>query len=180
MTRKHIYSFGLVGFTLLTAVLYVFLKGATPSSLVINEIAFSKEDNVDWIEIYNPTLNNLSLEGAYLSDNSKDFTKFHIEEEIIVPSHSYLVIYCKGYDEELDNSVVTNFRISNGETVYLIAENGSTILDSMTALLSDEDQKEVSIGRFPDGSSEIFIFSNSTPGKRNDKDELSFNPASNE
>jgi hypothetical protein len=163
---------------LATGALFVFLRGATPTGLVINEIAFSKADNIDWIEIYNPTLNNISLEGAYLSDNAKNFTKFHISEAIVVPSHSYLVIYCKGYDGDLENSVITNFRISNGETLYLIDKDGSTILDSMTAVLSDEDLTEVSIGRFPDGTAEIFVMSDSTPGATNNKDEI--NPVLND
>ena len=155
---------------ILSIFLYSFLKKQMGDHLVINEIAFSKSDGIDWIEIYNPTINNLSLKGLYLSDKANNFSRFKIKEDIIVPSHGYVILYGNGYKGDLTNSVMLSFRISNGETVYLVAKDGSSLIDSLTALSPDKDKTEFSIGRFPDGSEEIFIMSQDTPGERNIKD----------
>lgn len=142
-----------------------YLNENTPSSLKINEIGFSLSDQIDWIEIYNPTITNISLEGLYLTDNSTDFTKYQIDEEITIPAKGYVVIYCEGYETEDDGIAVTNFRISEGETVYLIDTDGSTIIDTFTTLGGDET--EISIGRYPDGGDEAYIMTEFTPGSSN-------------
>lgn len=149
---------------------YFYAQKIHPDHLRINEISFVKNNKVDWIEIYNPTMNNLLLEGLYLSDKAANFSKFRIKERIVIPSHGYVTIYCQGYQGDIRNSTVTNFRISNGETIFLVGSDGSTIIDSMTAVASEESSAEVSIGRFPDGSDDIFIMSKPTPGTRNQKD----------
>lgn len=153
----------------LAIALYYFLQKNSGNTLKINEIGFSLADGIDWIEIYNPTMNNLSLENLYLSDNNKDFSKFKIKQEIIVPANSFIVIYCDEYEGDTTNTVVTNFRISKGETIYLVAEDGRTIVDSLSAITDNSDVTEISIGRYPDGSEEIFIMSEYTPGQANQK-----------
>lgn len=147
-----------------------YLNSNIAGHLVINEIAFNQEDEVDWIELYNPTLNNLSLKGLYFSDKSNNFSKYEIKEDVIVPSQGYVVIYGDGYQGNLDNSFVTNFRIANGETVFLVGKDGATIIDSLTVIKSEEQTKDATIGRFPDGSDEVFIFSEATPKEKNRKD----------
>jgi len=69
-----------------TFCLYVFARHTQPTNVVINEISFSNNDKNDWVEIYNPTLNNVSLKGYYLTDTQKEYTRFLIEEDIVVPS----------------------------------------------------------------------------------------------
>lgn len=150
--------------------IYFYISTHHSDNIRINEISFAKNNKVDWIELYNPTMNNLSLEGIYLSDKAANFSKFRIKKKIIIPSHGFVTIYCQGYTGELKNSVVTNFRISNGETVFLVGPDGSTIFDSMTAIVSEDLSTEVSIGRFPDGNEDIFLMSTPTPGERNIKD----------
>lgn len=167
--KKMIAKIALVFIATIAIVLYIFLKNNVPEHLRINEISFLKGNGTDWIEIYNPTMNNLSMEGLYLSDNANNFSKFKISEEVIVPSHGFTIIYCEGYEENTNNSIITNFRISNGETIYLVAQDGNTIIDSMIAMADDEDESTTT-GRFPDGSDEIFIMSQITPGERNQKD----------
>ena len=171
MTKSIIFKCVLLLFSIIAVLLYWQLRSNTGNTLKINEIAFSHADGVDWIEIYNPTLHNLSLEGLYLSDSAKNFTKFEIKDQVIVPRHGFAIIYCEGYEGDLQNSVVTNFRISNGETIYLIGSNGSSVLDSMTAI-SDNQSSEITIGRFPDGNNELFLMSTPTPGAENQKDFL--------
>lgn len=150
--------------------LYLFLQQKSSDLPRINEVAFSAENGVDWIEIFNPTLNNLSLEGLYLTDDPDNYTKFEITNELIVPSRGYALIYGNGYTGETSTtSTVANFRISNGETIYLISSNGQTILDSLTAITSDEEMTNFSVGRFPDGADDVYVMPTSTPARRNMK-----------
>ena len=102
--------------------------------------------------------------------SGRNFSKFKIKEEIIAPSQGYVTIYARDYTGDTTNSTITNFRIANGETIYLVAQDGSSVIDYLTAIKTDDDKSEISIGRFPDGGDEIFIMSQSTPGKRNQKD----------
>jgi hypothetical protein len=162
----------LLVFLIIVALAYLFLQHSIPNSLRINEVAFSNSDRIDWIEIYNPTMNNLSLEGLYLSDNANNFSKFKIEQQIVVPSRGYIVIYCDGYDDTTGEAIITNFRISNGETVYLVARDGSSVIDSLTAINDSAVTVDTTTGRFPDGSDEIFMMSNHSPGSANQKDML--------
>lgn len=166
---KNIQKICILGFGIAVVMLYLFVQENISKHLMINEIAFSQENGIDWIEIYNPTLNNLSLEGLYLSDDEDDFFKFKIEEEIIVPSKGFAVIYCKEYEGDLTNSTVTNFRIADDETVYLATKEG-TAIDWLSAIVPEQDITEFSVGRFPDGGDETFIMSNYTPGESNKKD----------
>ena len=161
-------------FPFLIIVLYIVLHGGFPTTLKINEISFVGNQGIDWIEIYNPTMNNLSLENLYLSDNKKNFQKFRIKDPIIVPRHGFVTIYCKGADDLLEDVIKTNFNIANGETIYLIAQNGSNVIDSMTAISEQDIIEGASIGRFPDGNEDLFIMSESTPGDHNKKDFIIF------
>lgn len=151
-----------------TGALYFFVQGNNTNNLVINEIAFSQSDKADWVEIYNPTLNNLSLKGLYVTDSAKDFSKYQIEDDVVVPANGFIVLYADGYEGDVENSVVTNFRISNGETVYLIAQNGQAIIDSLSAIVNT-DEENVTVGRYPDGSNDIFQMTENTPGTANIK-----------
>lgn len=155
---------------LFSVITFFYLKKNNSDHIVINEVSFSSSENVDWIEIYNPTLNNLSLQGLYLSDKSNNISKYKIKDEIYIMSGGFTVIYCDGYSGDLDNSVTTNFKISNGETIYLVARDGSSVIDSFTAIHETDEKTEATIGRFPDGSNEIFVMSQPTKGEKNVKD----------
>lgn len=148
--------------------LLIFVRGHNSNSLVINEVAFSHDSSPDWIELYNPTLNNISLKGMYLTDKAKNFSKFRIDEDIVIGAGEYLIIYGENAKDSVgDGYVITNFNLSDGETVYLIGRDGSSIVDEMTVVLEDDLGTDVSIGRFPDGSDDIFILTEYTPGSSN-------------
>lgn len=170
-TNSNIFklSLGLIGL----GVFAIYQFHHVPSgTLRINEISFAKNQGIDWIEIYNPTLNNLSLKGLYLSDDKKNFQRFKVKEDISVPSKGYVVIYEKETEVAPKNATTLNFNIMNGETIYLVAKNGSDILDSMTAVSKEDMTTGTTIGRFPDGYNAFFLMSQGTPGARNQKDFL--------
>lgn len=163
------------GVGVMTITLWVVLGHSYPSTLMINEVSFSNNDGQDWIEIYNPSLSSVSLKGYYISDSEKQLNRFQITEDIIVPSHGYLVLYGENSTAATTGTQLS-FNISNGETVYLVASDGVTIIDRLTVIKHEDDDISTSVGRFPDGSEETFTFSVGTPGRNNDKDEVTDRP----
>jgi len=156
----------------LVVLLYVYLQQNVAGKLKINEISFAAEDGVDWVEIYNPTMNNWSLKGMYISDKSDKINKYQIEQEVVVPSKGWAVLYGEGYQGEANEQVaVLNFRIANGETIYLVDKDGTSVIDSLT-VVAEDGQSGVSIGRFPDGGKDLFVMSQPTLGMANQKDNL--------
>ncbi len=151
-------------------ILFITLSHSYPTQLMINEVSFTNNAGADWVEIYNPSLSAISLKGYYLSDDTKKLTQFAFTEDVIVPSHGYVVVYSESTDTSTDNTLP--FHIKNGETIYLVATDGNTIIDRLTVLTDTDDTTHMSVGRFPDGASELFTFTTSTPGATNDKDEF--------
>lgn len=169
--KKNIFlKFGFIAFTAAVVALLFFQKNS--NHLVINEISFTSNEGIDWIEIYNPSINSVTLKNFYITDKRRKFQRFQITENIIVPNQGFAVIYGKNAEETPNNSTITNFNIKNGETLYLVAPNGYEVVDSMTAGGPSELSENSSIGRFPDGSSDFFIMTQSTPGAANQKDLL--------
>ncbi|NLZ24430.1 lamin tail domain-containing protein, partial [Candidatus Dojkabacteria bacterium] len=158
----------LLGVTVLaTVLLFIFERTNKSTELKINEIAYSFKNESDWIEIYNPSDKEVSLKGYYLTDRKKNFTKFRIEENVVLSPKDFVVIYCEKYSNPDTSLIVTNFNISVGETIYLIGKNGRTIIDTLTVVPRRDDIKEFSIARFPDGSNEIYTTTDYTPGEAN-------------
>ncbi len=145
----------------------VTLGGA--EKVVINEIcaknkkalADSDGDSSDWVELYNPTDSELSLEGAGLSDDPNEPFKW-VFPSATIPPKSYLTVFCSDKDRS-GKELHTNFKISEGETVALTAKGGETA-DSVTVPLCGEDE---TFGRIPDGSQTMKILEPSA-GKSND------------
>jgi hypothetical protein len=165
--KLHIYAL-IAGVFAVSVMLMATLSNKYPSTITINEVSFTANSGNDWIELYNPSLNSVSLKGYYISDNAKNLTKFEFTEDVLLPRHGYLVLYGGKHNEVPEGGMRISFNIANGETLYLVAQDGSTIIDRLTVL----GESGESVGRFPDGSSDTFTFSNSTQGARNDKDEI--------
>lgn len=142
------------------------LRYVTPGDVRINEISFEENEGNDWIELYNTSLNTLSLKGLYLTDDGTDMKKYKITQDIVIPGHGYVVLYGKDSDH-FDDHISLNFDIKNGETVYLLSSS-EFVLDAMTAIT--QENFSGSIGRFPDGYEDVFVMSQATPGEANIKD----------
>ncbi len=143
----------------------------TTNSLVINEFC-ADNDNVipdsagdydDWVEIFNPTTENVSLSGMYLTDKPNNLTKWQFPENINIGAGEYLLVWCD--EEQGEGSLHTNFGLSaSGEYVGLTSSDGITIIDSITF---GPQSTDISHGRFPDASSNLQFFNPPTPGSSN-------------
>mgnify|MGYP000846269484 CR=1 FL=1 len=117
----------------------------------------------DWVELYNPSPDNLSLDGLFLSDDPALPTKFAIPSGLIVPAHDFILFYAD--DDGKQGPHHLNFKLSAaGEFIGLFDAQGATTIDSYTF---GPQTPDVSIGRQPDGSDNWHFIAKPTPGKRN-------------
>jgi hypothetical protein len=133
--------------------------GAGPGSVTINEyLAINQNDAIDengahadWIEFFNNTNANVSMNGLYLSDDPSNKTKFAFPANAVIAPYSYLIVWA---DEGISTAthIHANFKLSSaGE--YIILSNGSGItLDSMYFAAQVAD---VSEGRCPNGTGPV-------------------------
>lgn len=140
-------------------------------SIVINEIVSkNSSENSDWIEIYNPSLDTISLSGFYMSDDESNLVKWQFPNVSISPK-DFLLIYASNNALPLVNSLQTNFKIkSEGEVIYLSNES-KKIIDYFPAITLLENQ---SFGRYPDGSDFFGKLTSSSPSLPNQEIESAF------
>ena len=138
--------------------------------LVINEFlcanAYSSLDPhhknfSDWIEIYNRGDFAVNLDDLFLTDDLSSPFKWKIPPGFVLESHQFVVFWADGKDWENH----TNFKLgSPSEEIGLVHQDG-TIIDAVTY---DNQLPDVSFGRFPDGDSAWYYFSDPTLQKPND------------
>jgi hypothetical protein len=153
----------------------------TTDGLVINEFC-ADNDNVipdsagdydDWVEIFNPTSDNIPLSGMYLTDKPNNLIKWQFPENINIGAGEYLIVWCD--EEQEEGSLHTNFGLNSdiGEFIGLTSSDGVTIIDSVTFGLQSTD---ISYGRFPDASSNWQFFNQPTPGYSNNSTDVEESP----
>jgi len=141
------------------------------AQLYINEIGANNETIIadaqgefdDWIEIYNAGSTAVNLADHYFTDDLSNPTKWEIPAtnatKTTVPANSYLLLWA---DEQiLDGEDHIDFSLSSGgETIYLFATDGTTLMDSLNFPNVSND---VSYGRSTDGNTQLQYFSAPTP-----------------
>jgi spore coat protein CotH len=141
------------------------------NDIVINEFMADNASTItdpageydDWIELYNPTSNPISLTGRYLTDKKDNLTKYQFTQpNLVLNSNEYLIIWCD--EQGAQQGIHTNFKLSkDGEFIGLVETDGISIIDSLSF---GPQTTDVSFGRLPDGASN-WIFMNPTPGTTN-------------
>ena len=135
---------------------------ATPlisnGDVVINELLASNDavqadeagEFDDWIELYNNTDADVSLDGYFLSDKADNPEKWAFPDGTVIGAGDYLIVWA---DEDGDQGALhTNFKLSaGGETLLLVDPNGA-IADEITF---GEQETDVSFGRFPNGTGDF-------------------------
>ena len=154
--------------------------GASP--LRINEVDAVGETYIndygkktDWLELYNTTDQDISLEGLYLSDNPSNPQKYQLQEGI-VPAHGTQIIWC---DKKASiNQLHAPFKLENadGSKVCIQAADGSWA-DQLEYM---EQGRWQSFGRYPDGSNTVTIMNQPTIHKSNKLGIMDFNALTDE
>jgi hypothetical protein len=167
ITRVVIY-FGLI-------VPVYYTSFAQHSNLYINEFmasnVLSYENNNgeydDWIEIYNSSVSPIDLGGIYLTDNLEGTSHWQIpsgqQVKTTVPSHGYLVLFADEMPGLGADHLGFKLNAANGQIVLLDTDN-ATILDNISY---QQQFRDVSYGRFPDGGGQWMYLMKFTPGATN-------------
>ncbi len=139
-------------------------------SLHINEIMSSNGTTIadgngdfsDWIEIYNSGDEAIDLNGFYISDKADNPKKWRFPARILEPNN-YLLVFASSKDRK-GSELHTNFNISkDGETIVLSDSDGN-LIDLVPAI---EIPRDISYGRYPDGSDNLEFFNRPSPGSSN-------------
>ncbi len=123
------------------------------NSVYVNEF-FKKND---WVELYNTTSEDIDLNGMYISDDEANPYKCVINGGVdsvstIIPAYGYKIIWCDKLQPQ--SQLHTRFKLSNadGERVLLTAADMSWA----DTLIYCAHEGEESVGRFPDGTSQVY------------------------
>jgi hypothetical protein len=123
----------------------------------------------DWFELYNPGPNPADLGGYYLTDNLTNQFQFLVPNngQYVIAPGGYLLVWADnetGQNSTNQADLHVNFALSKGgEAIGVFAADGTTI-DAVTfgAQISD-----VTEGRYPDGTANIFPMTQPTPHAAN-------------
>src|SRR5262245_39476021 len=97
---------------------------ASNSSAVLDE----DNDYSDWLEIYNPCLPSVNLDGWYLTDDAANLTKWRFPAVTLTRGHLF-VVFASGKNRRTAGSQLhTNFKLdAGGEYLALVEPDGATI-----------------------------------------------------
>ena len=120
----------------------------------------------DWIEIYNANYFPVNIGGLYITDNQAQPANYKIPsnapDSTIIPARGFILLWADNQPEQ--GILHLDFKLSSeGESIGLVQYNGMDFIDYLEY---PGIQKDVSMGRIPDGSSE-FQLTAPTPGSGN-------------
>ncbi len=139
----------------------LFINEAMPSNT--NTIADEAGEYDDWVELYNATNANISLQNKFISDDSTNWNKFPLPN-LVLPPHEFLLIWLDNDTEQ--GALHANFKLSPDETIVLtsIEDGEPRTTDVMRNLPTTSDQ---SLALTVDGGSISHYTIQPTPGASN-------------
>ena len=147
-------------------------QGLTP--VRINEVSAANDIYVneffkrnDWVELYNTTDQPIDVEGMYLSDNLSKPKKYQITKgnasiNTIIPAHGYLIIWCDKLDPLSQLHATFKLDADGGDVLLTAADESWSDRLVYTTMKGDE-----TVGRYPDGSQQVFTMNIPTIAKSN-------------
>lgn len=142
---------------------------------VINEFSSSNYqytmdedfDSPDWIEIHNPSSTALNLHNYGLTDNAFQPYRW-VFPDTILPPNGFLSVWASGKNRtQKGQPLHTNFSISSEGEVLMLTAPGGVRVDSIPPVML---QRNVSYGRYPNGSNQWRYFYQPTPEAPNADD----------
>jgi hypothetical protein len=106
----------------------------------------------DWIELFNPTDNTISLDNLYMTDTATNLTKWAFPSGLTIEPQGYLTVWA---DQDLTQSGLhADFKLSaGGESVILAYANG-TIIETVDFGAQTAD---MGYARIPNGTGNFVI-----------------------
>ena len=103
-----------------------------------------------WIEIFNNSNGTVKFGGCYLTDDVSNLRKYHIptsDRSTQVGPRQSVVFYASG--DSSQGTYYTNFTLGRGKTVYLVSNDGRTVIDQLqipSDLPADKSIVKVPVG----------------------------------
>ncbi|MFT4980037.1 MAG: hypothetical protein ACI8S6_005949 [Myxococcota bacterium] len=139
-----------------------------PAALVNEVMADNRtfEDDVggyaDWVELYNPTDEDISLGGYGISDDWTDPMQHRLDDSLVIEAGGYLLLWADGLTDK--SPLHLPFRLSdNGEAVGLFSPDE----DPLDWQVFPPLDRDTSYGRIPDGGPDWAELLVGTPGASN-------------
>ena len=156
----------------------VFENRSTETNLYVNEFLTSNSTDLvndadkheDWIEIYNGGNSAVDLAGLYLSDDSTNLAKYKIPfgfaDKTTVGAKGYILFWAD--KEYQDGPLHLPFKLDRSEGVIILSQkNSSGTVSVIDKIRYSQQNTDVSYGRYPDGTSNLIIFTQTTPNAAN-------------
>ncbi len=158
----------------------IYINEFLASNVSIEADIVDFDDYSDWIELYNDQDSVADISGYFITDDLADPYKWQFPDGATIPVKGFLRLWADGYND-IPGSTYSyppgyprtnfttryyhlNFSLSQaGESIGLFGRD-STRIDSVTFELQERD---ISMGRQPDGSANWLYFSEPTPGDSN-------------
>ena len=149
-------------------------QGITP--VRVNEVSGANDSYIDeygkkgdWVELYNTTSAPIDVEGMYLTDNANKPTKYKISKDgtnvnTTIPAHGYLVIWCDNKRSTTDNGLHAGFKIADDGGLVMLSAADQSWSDVLTY---DAHDARTTVGRYPDGTANVYAMNVATIGKSN-------------
>ena len=118
----------------------VLLHAQNMSDLLIGEVLVENTCGIldgsgqrnGWIEMFNTSNGTVKFGGCYLSDDKADLKKYHIptsDRSAQLGPRQSVVFYTSG--DSSQGTFYTNFKLRKGTTLYLVSNDGKTIIDEV-------------------------------------------------
>ena len=128
------------------------LRAQNPGDLRITEILVENTQGLTdrygerngWIEVFNNSNGTVRFGGCYLSDDPADLKKYHIpstDRSTTVGPRQSVVFHASG--DASKGTYYTNFKLRRGTTVYLVSNDGRTVIDCLEIPADLEADKSV-------------------------------------
>jgi hypothetical protein len=141
---------------------------ASPAGVVINEVlAHTDAPNLDSIELFNTTTDDIDISGWYLSDSGSSPFKYQIPTSTILAAGQFIVFDESDFNPNPTNPGPNDFALSSlGDEIYLTRnDSGVPVFEEVVDFKATFNGQ--SIGRTPDGSGRFLPLSELTLGSTN-------------
>ena len=126
--------------TILSILAAVPLRSQNMSDLLIGEVLVENTCGIvdgfgqrnGWIEVFNTSNGTVKFGGCYLSDDKADLKKYHIptsDRSAQVGPRQSVIFYTSG--DSSQGTFYTNFKLRRGTTLYLVSNDGKTVIDEL-------------------------------------------------
>ncbi len=146
--------------------------GASP--IRINEVSSANDIYIndyfkksDWVELFNPTDQDIDIAGMYLSDNRDNPQKYQFSHSsgvsTVIPAHGHTIVWCDG--KSALNQLHATFKLENADNAFvsLQAEDGSWT----DSLIYKAQNRWQTFGRYADSGNYVATFTRPTIGTSN-------------